>query len=160
MSAPAIARPQEHFSRGFDELRVGDSFRTGGRTITETDVVNFSVWTGDMLPSHIDRHWAAEHSLHGRRVANGLLVLSYTLGLLPIDHEHALALRRMNSVTFKRPTFLGDTVHAEGEITDLRRLDEFGSVQTRVSSVNQDGVTVVVGYFDMLWRLETRKDLP
>lgn len=149
-----MLRPSEHFSRGFRQLQVGDQFRTGGRTITETDVVNFSVWTGDMLPAHIDRHWSESNSLHRQRVANGLLVLSYTLGLLPLDHDHALALRRISNVTFKRPTFFGDTVHAEGVITDLRTLDTFGCVHTRVASVNQDGATVVVGYFEMLWRLD------
>nr|WP_296772090.1 MaoC/PaaZ C-terminal domain-containing protein [Rhodococcus sp. (in: high G+C Gram-positive bacteria)] len=142
----------QHFSRPFEDFTVGDSFVTGGRTITETDVVNFSVWTGDMLPSHIDRHWSEQHSLHGRRVANGLLVISYTLGLLPIDHENALALRRIRDVVMKRPTFLDDTIHAEGVVTGLRRLDRFGCVETKVASVNQDGKTVAVGTFDMLWR--------
>jgi 3-hydroxybutyryl-CoA dehydratase len=145
--------PNEHFSKPFEELRVGDCFETGGRTITEADVVNFSVWTGDMLPSHIDRHWSEQHSLHGQRIANGLLVVSYTVGLLPLDPHQALALRRIRDVVLKRPTFLDDTIRARGEVTALRPLGRFGRVVTRISTVNQDGLVVAVGTFEMLWRL-------
>jgi acyl dehydratase len=148
------ARPHEHFSHAFEELSVGDGFETSGRTITETDVVNFSVWTGDTLPVHIDRHWAEQHSVHGRRIANGMLIISYTVGLLPLDPRQVIALRRIREVVMKRPTFLGDTIHARGEITELRRLGRFGSVVTRISTVTQDDRVVAVGTYEMLWRLE------
>lgn len=146
------ATPRAHFSLPFDELKVGDRFETGGRTITEADVVNFSVWTGDTLPVHIDRHWAEKNALHGRRIANGLLVISYTVGLLPLDPDRVIALRRINDIVLKRPTFLGDTIHARGEIIGLRNLGRFGCVVTRISTVNQDGHVVALGTFEMLWR--------
>jgi 3-hydroxybutyryl-CoA dehydratase len=151
---PAQPRPRSLFSSPFTELEVGYEFTTPGRTICETDVVFFSQWTGDTLPVHTDRHWAEENGLYGRRVANGLLVVSYALGLLPLDGDYVVALRRVRELIFKRPVFLGDTVHCEGRIEALRNLDAFGCVVTHLSIRNQDGEVVVRGTFDMLWRMD------
>ena len=154
---PAVSRsvtPRKLFSAPFSELNIGDEFTTLGRTISETDVVGWSAWTGDTLPVHTDRHWAEAHGLYGQRVANGLLVVSYTLGLLPLDGDCVVALRRIREVVFKRPVFLGDSVHAKGRIVDLRVTGPFGSVICQVDSCNQKGETVMRGTFEMLWRLE------
>src|SRR5438034_28685 len=81
------------FDRDFDGLAVGDRFVTRGRTVTEADVVSFACLTGDMHPQHTDRAWAAS-SLFGERVAHGMLVASFALGMLPFDPERVIALRR------------------------------------------------------------------
>jgi 3-hydroxybutyryl-CoA dehydratase len=153
-STPAQPTSRSLFSSPFRDLEVGYEFTTPGRTICETDVVFFSQWTGDTLPVHTDRHWAEANGLYGRRVANGLLVVSYGLGLLPLDGDYVVALRRVRELTFKRPVFLGDTVHCEGRVEALRDLDVFGCVVTHLVIRNQHGEAAVRGSFDMLWRLD------
>src|SRR4051794_32558676 len=86
----------------FDNLRKGDTFHTKSRTITEADVVQFAMTTADWHPAHTDETWA-ENSIFGRRVAHGMLVVAYSIGLVPNDY--VLALRRMKNVVFKRPVF-------------------------------------------------------
>ena len=54
--------------RSYDELEVGQTQRTRGRTITETDIVNWCSLTGDWFYPHIDSV-AAERSMFGQRVA-------------------------------------------------------------------------------------------
>jgi len=88
---------------------------TRGRTITEADVVAFSALTGDRHPQHTDAEWA-EASPFGERVAHGMLVLSYALGLVPIDPERIVALRRIEEVVFKRPVKIGDTIRVEAKV--------------------------------------------
>ena len=66
------------FSSGFDELEAGQSFRTYGRTITESDLTGFAGLTGDHHPLHTDAEWAAR-SRFGGRIAHGMLLLSYCL---------------------------------------------------------------------------------
>ena len=66
----------------FDRLETGLAVTTRGRTITESDLVSFSALTGDWHPQHADASWAAE-SPFGERIAHGMLVLSYAVGLLP-----------------------------------------------------------------------------
>lgn len=97
----------------------GEEFVTPGRTITEADLVNFAALTGDWHPQHADAAWAAG-SEFGERVAHGMLVLSYAVGLAPIDPERVLALRGLDKVAFKRPTRIGDTIRVEGRLEEKR----------------------------------------
>lgn len=97
----------------------GEEFVTPGRTITEADLVNFAALTGDWHPQHADAAWAAG-SEFGERVAHGMLVLSYAVGLAPIDPERVLALRGLDKVAFKRPTRIGDTIRVEGKLEEKR----------------------------------------
>jgi 3-hydroxybutyryl-CoA dehydratase len=46
-------------ARYLDDLNVGDSFVTKGRTITEADLVNFAALTWDTYPLHVDAEWAS-----------------------------------------------------------------------------------------------------
>src|SRR4051812_49892453 len=98
------------FDQDFDSLAVGDSFATGGRTVTEADVVSFACLTGDRHPQHTDREWAAS-SLFGERVAHGMLVASLALGMLPFEPERVIALRRVGGAGVQRPGWPCDTNH-------------------------------------------------
>ena len=71
-------------ARYFDDLEVGDSFITKGRTITEADLVNFAALTWDTYPLHVDAEWASK-TMFGERIAHGMLVLSYAAGLVPMQ---------------------------------------------------------------------------
>ncbi len=97
----------------------GEEFVTNGRTITEADLVNFAALTGDWHPQHADAAWAAG-SEFGERVAHGMLVLSYAVGLAPIDPRRVLALRGLDKVAFKRPVRIGDTIRVEGKLDETR----------------------------------------
>lgn len=140
------------FAREFEQLEPGASFRTRGRTITEADIVSFAALSGDWHPQHADTTWAAS-SRFGGRVAHGMLVLSYAVGLVPIDPSRVVALRGIDGVVFKRPVRIGDTIHVEGRVEELRALDaELGSVGFLWKVVNQDGRTVVRARVSVLWR--------
>lgn len=88
---------------------------TRGRTITEADVVAFSALTGDHHPQHSDAEWAAGSDF-GERVAHGMLVLSYAVGLVPIDPDRVVALRGIRDAVFKRPVRIGDTIRVEAKL--------------------------------------------
>ena len=136
----------------FDDLRIGDAMESSGRTITEYDVVSFASLTGDWHPQHADAAWAAE-SPFGRRIAHGMLVISYALGLLPIDPRVVMALRSMNGAVLKRPVGLGDTIRVRAKVADLRPLgDEAGLVTLAVRIVNQQDELAARMEIVVLWR--------
>ncbi len=142
------------FSRSFDALSEGDSFTTRGRTVTEADVVSFSALTGDWHPQHADAEWAAS-SQFGERVAHGMLVLSYAVGLVDFDPERVVALRKIDDAVFKRPTAFGDTIHVEGKIESLKPLDdEIGLATCAWKILNQDDEVVARLRIEALWRAE------
>ena len=95
------------------------AFTSRGRTVTEADVVAFSALTGDWHPQHSDAVWAAD-SAFGERIAHGMLVVSFAIGLVDFDPERVIALRRIRDVVFKRPVRLGDTIHVEGDESERR----------------------------------------
>ena len=136
----------------FDELETGAQFQTRGRTITETDIVSFATLTGDFHPIHTDAEWAAE-SEFGGRIAHGALLLSYSVGLLPFDPEHVLALRGFDRIAFKRPARIGDTIHVEGEVESKQELDSSrGMVLLSLRIVNQRDEAVAIAKARVLWR--------
>jgi 3-hydroxybutyryl-CoA dehydratase len=140
------------FEQSFDELAVGDRFETGGRTITETDVVSFAALTGDFHPQHTDAEWASG-SQFGERIAHGLLVLSYSIGLITFDPGRVVALRKLSDVAFKAPVRFGDTVRLEGEIARLTEAgSELGLVTCAWRIRNQERKTVVRATVEILWR--------
>ena len=139
------------FSRDFDSVEVGETFRSGGRTITEADVVAFATLSGDFHPQHVDAVWAAD-SIFGERIAHGMLVLSYALGLVPFEPERVMALRQVRS-KFKAPVRLGDTIHAEGSVESVKALDaRSGLVETSWRIVNQDAAAVALASVQVVWR--------
>jgi acyl dehydratase len=139
-------------ARDFDDLTPGDRFTTRGRTITEADVAAFASLTGDMHPQHTDAVWSAKGPF-GARIAHGMLVVSYTLGLLQFDPERVVALRRIRQATFKRPVLIGDTIHGEGRVESLDPIDPgTGLVGIRVEVVNQRGRVAARVALDALWR--------
>ena len=138
----------------FDGLQIGDAMESSGRTVTEYDVVSFASLTGDWHPQHADAAWAAE-SPFGRRIAHGMLVISYALGLLPIDPRVVMALRSIDGAILKRPVGLGDTIRVQARVAELRALgDEAGLVTLGVRIRNQDDELVARMEITVLWRRE------
>jgi acyl dehydratase len=138
----------------FDALEVGGRFQTRGRTITETDLVSFAALTGDFHPVHTDVEWAAESEFNGR-IAHGMLLLSYCVGLVPLDPAQVMALRGFERIAFKRPVRIGDTVHVEGTCESKAELDDAtGLVVFGWKIVNQRDETAAIAKVRVVWRRE------
>ncbi len=132
---------------------IGDELVSRGRTITEADLVSFSSLTGDWHPQHGDAEWAAS-SHFGERVAHGMLVLSYAVGLMPFDPERVVALRGFDSVAFKRPVLIGDTIRLRSRVDAVKRLDDENALVTLAwRIVNQADRAVARARVEVLWRV-------
>ena len=143
------------FEKSFDELAAGERFATRGRTIGEADITAFATLTGDTHPQHTDAEWAVG-SRFGERIAHGLLVLSYAAGLVPLEPERVVALRRVGDAVFKQPVKIGDTIHVEGEINSKAELDSgHGLVETRWRVLNQRGRVVLRVTVELVWKRNT-----
>jgi acyl dehydratase len=144
----------DSLARDFDRLEVGARFRSRGRTITEADLVAFAALSGDSHPVHTDAEWAAA-SEFGERIAHGMLILSYSVGLVPFDPDWVLALRGFERVAFKRPVKIGDTIRVEGELESKRELDgATGLAEFGWRIVNQRDAAVALAKARVVWRRE------
>jgi len=139
----------------FEELHEGTRFRTRGRTITESDVVAFAAQTGDWHPQHSDAAWA-ESSQFGERIAHGMLVISYAIGLVQFDPAYVVALRRVADAVFKRPVRLGDTMCVRGSVESCAPVgDDAGLVTLAFRVLNQRDELVVRARVEVVWRRES-----
>lgn len=108
----------------WEDLPVGLRVVTGGRTITESDVVSFAGLTSDFNRLHTDREFAST-SFFKERVAHGMLVASISVGLatrnmLHVLMEHTQIAVIENQIKFLKPTFLNDTINVEIEVIGQR----------------------------------------
>lgn len=133
----------------FEDISVGDRNTTPTRTITETDIVNFAALSGDWFPLHTDAEYAAK-TMYGERVAHGMLVLSIVTGLITLKPGAVQAFHGIEGLRFRRPTRLGDTIHAETEVLELESREKAGLVTSGLTVKNQRGETVTTARFRWL----------
>ena len=143
----------------FEAVDIGDGFTTSGRTITETDVVNFAGVSGDFNALHTNAERMAD-SRYGERIAHGALVFSVVTGLLwqardEAEKRYMVAFYGVDRLRFVKPVRLGDTIRVEAEVVDKERTDHptaTGVVRTDIAALNQADETVFSAEFLTLRR--------
>jgi len=127
-----------------DRIRVGDRHTSRARTITETDLVSFAMFTGDWHPIHTDVPYAEADPRFRGRIAHGALVLSVALGLVEFDPAAMKAFYGIDALRFVAPVRIGDTLHVETEVLDVRPRESDGVVASRFVVLTQHGTEVLV----------------
>jgi len=106
----------------FDEWQVGDRIEHEiRRTVTETDNLLFSVMTHNPQPLHIDAE-AAKASEFGQILVNGTFTFALLVGLSVADTTLGTLVANLgyDKLVMPKPVFIGDTMRATSEVTDLR----------------------------------------
>lgn len=130
----------------WDELTVGDSFRTFGRTITETDIVNFVSSVGMLESLFLDAEYRAAHAAIDGRPAPAALIYALAEGLVLNATAQGTGLAFLHmELNVEGPVMQGDTIHVEIEVTEVRpaKKNNRGLVRTRNRIVNQRDETVI-----------------
>lgn len=134
----------------FDDVAVGDTLTTAGRTVTGADVANFAGVSGDFNRLHTDAEYMADSSF-GERIAHGALVFAVMTGLLwgareQADRDAIVAFYGIDRLRFTGPTFLGDTIHVESTVVEKTPSEHpaaSGTVRYENEVIDQDGETVL-----------------
>lgn len=138
----------------FEEFEVGQRFQTVSRTITESDVVTFAGLSGDYNQLHTDEEFA-KTTPYGHRIAHGLLGMSIASGLTMrsgVLEGTALAFREINNWKFSSPIFLGDSIHVDLEVKEIKPLPRLGGgvVLIELSVKNQRDENTMRGVWTVL----------
>lgn len=98
-----------------DEIEIGQS-ASYERTVSEKDIALFGEATGDMNPVHFDEAYAATTPFK-TRIAHGMLTAGFFSAVLGNQLPGAGSIYISQTLTFKAPVKIGDTVVATCVVT-------------------------------------------
>jgi acyl dehydratase len=122
-------------------LRVGQRARRT-QTVTAHEVELYAQITGDRNPLHFDADFAAR-TRFGRLVAQGGIASGMLNALVAMDMPGPGTVFLSQTLTYKAPTYLDDTLTAEIEVLSLK--PDKPVCQLRATITNQAGAVLLEG---------------
>ncbi len=143
MSSPRIETSESgaNGTKLYEQFAVGDA-ATFSKTITEADILLFAAVSGDTYGLHVDEEYA-KTTRFGRRVAHGMLTASLLSTVNAQLLQRPGGLYVSQSVRFLRPVYIGDTLTARAEVTEV--LPAKRRLRCVTTVVNQRGKAVLDG---------------
>ena len=107
----------KHTGHYFEDLKVGQEASIS-KTVSEADVVAFANVSGDKNPVHLDAAYAAT-TMFKERIAHGMLSAAYISAVFGMDLPGPGSIYISQSLNFKAPVKIGDTVVTTVKILEL-----------------------------------------
>ena len=125
----------------FDEIKIGQS-KKFQVIITESMVNDFAKISGDFSPIHMDDKYAKSTSF-GKRVVHGMLLASFLSRVdgMYLPGKHALYLSQ--SVEFRNPCFIGDTITVFSKVIDKSDSTKILKIESKIT--NQENKILLYG---------------
>jgi oxepin-CoA hydrolase/3-oxo-5,6-dehydrosuberyl-CoA semialdehyde dehydrogenase len=138
------------FRRRMSELTIGDTLKTGSRTVSIADIEHFAEFTGDNFYAHMDEEAARASPIFEGRVAHGYLILSFAAGLfVDPDPGPVLANTGLENLRFLTPLYPGDSMRVELTVRSKSlKSEDTGVVRWAVEIFNQKDELVAT--YDLL----------
>jgi oxepin-CoA hydrolase/3-oxo-5,6-dehydrosuberyl-CoA semialdehyde dehydrogenase len=138
------------FRKKMSELAIGDTLKTGSRTVTIADIEHFADFTGDKFYAHMDEEAAKASPIFEGRVAHGYLIRSFAAGLfVDPDPGPVLANTGLENLRFLTPLYPGDSMRVELTVRSKSlKSEETGVVRWAVEIFNQKDELVAT--YDLL----------
>jgi len=140
-----------------EDYPIGEGGDTDGRTITETDIVNFAGLTGDYNPQYVDAEFAKQ-SMFGERTAHGILIFNIVFGLWisrssahppgPSTGRTIVAGHLNDRASFLDPVKIGDTIRCRYKTLATRASKSrpgTSLITTGLQAINQNNEAVLEG---------------
>jgi len=144
------------FRKTFEQLQLGDTYRSDAREVTLADIDHFAEFTGDTFYAHTDEAAAARNPFFEGRVAHGYLIVSFAAGLF-VDPAFGpvLANYGIDDLRFITPLNHGDSIRVRLTCKQktLRGSSGYGEVRWDTEIRNQHDE--VVAQYDVLTMVAT-----
>ena len=101
----------------FEDIKIGMS-ESYSQTITDTDIKSFAGISGDHNPVHMSNEYA-ENSRFKKRIAHGMISSSFFSALFGTRLPGNGCVYVSQSLNFKRPVYIDDTVTATIKVTTI-----------------------------------------
>ncbi|MFC4358948.1 MaoC/PaaZ C-terminal domain-containing protein [Halobium salinum] len=151
--------PYSYRPHHFEDFDIGQEFQSVGRTVTESDFVMHSAFSGDWTELHTNRHYAEDSMFEGR-VAHGPMTFILATGFVyrcGFLERTVVAFLGMNYMNIPGPVKMEDTISLAMEVIEKKEFssrDDAGLVVIDTTMTNQDDEVVFEG--DMKFMVKTR----
>ena len=141
----------------FPDIVPGARYSSPGRTLTEADHGMFMMLCGDWHPIHADAEYARTTPA-GQRLMHGTLGIALAMGMQSAAVEFAdeiIGALSLKEWMFRKPLFIGDTVHVEVEFLSTRITSDGTRylAERRLSLVRHDATVIQDGIATAMLRL-------
>jgi len=133
----------------YEQLEVGASWRSPGRTLTEADLAYACMSSGDWHPIHADAEFVKDTPLR-ERIFQGTYGIHVAIGMashFPALGDGVIAALGISEWRYLQPLRIGDTVHVEVTIASKRATSNPGRgiIERRIRLMRHSGELVHEG---------------
>lgn len=125
----------------YEDIRIGQHAEYV-RTVTSEDIEMFGQVSGDYNPLHFNEDWAKTTMFKGR-IAHGILTATYVSTVIGMKLPGPGAIYMSQSMKFRRPVRIGDTITARVEV--IGKNDEKELLMLKTVCINQEDKVVLDG---------------
>ena len=133
--------------RYFEDFSVGDSFTSVGRTVMESDIVQFLNLSRNLEPQFSNREFYEKEWVFKRLASPGGLTFTFLTGLfthIGILTGTGEGFLGADELRMPAPLFCGDTMFLEVKVVETRLSSKGrGIVSMALTATNQDGDPVL-----------------
>ena len=130
----------------FDEISIGQT-ASFSKEVGEQDIQLFAAVSGDVNPVHLDAEFAAGTQFK-ERIAHGMLTGAFISAALAMELPGPGTIYLGQSLRFRLPVTIGDTITVNLEVTEKR--EDRGFVTLDCKAVNQDDKVVASGTAEVM----------
>jgi acyl dehydratase len=130
----------------YDEITIGQT-ATYSKLVQERDIQLFAAASGDVNPVHLDADFAAGTIFKGR-IAHGMLTGALISAALVMELPGPGTIYLSQSLRFRLPVKIGDTITIKLEVTDKR--DKRQLVTLDCKAYNQEDKLVASGSAEVM----------
>ena len=132
----------------FENISIGysDEFSV---TVDSKMLESFANISGDFNPLHMDPVYT-EQTPFKKQVCHGMLLASFFSKLVGMHIPGKNALYFSQSLNFRAPCFVNDTVTVKGVVIEKRETTKMITIKTEI--INQDSVCVIDGIAKVIVR--------
>lgn len=112
----------------FEDIKIGMS-ASFAKTVTEGDISAFAGLSGDFNPVHINEEFAKTTMFKGR-IAHGMLSVAFISTVLGMKLPGPGCIYVSQTLKFKAPVRIGDTVSAHAEVIATLAEKKFVTIKT------------------------------
>ena len=136
-----MTSPKGHY---YEDMHVGQTAKRSSQ-VTEAVIVAFAEVSGDKNPVHLDAAYAAG-TLFKERIAHGMLSGAFISAVVGMDLPGPGAIYIQQTLNFKAPVKIGDTVETVVEVLELmpKRRVRFSTVCSVAGKVVVEGEAIMM----------------